>query len=378
MNSEDEKGFILEVDLEYPRHLHNSHQQFPLAPESFDITYQLLSEYAKQFVEPSYKSSKLCQTLLNKDKYVLHIEALRYYMAKGLKVSKVHRAVSFSQSPWLAKYISHNTELRKKASSEFEKDFYKLLNNSIYGKTLQNNRKHIDVRVVTSEKKCQKLTAKPQFKRFEIISDNVVLIELMKKNVVLDRPIYVGLSVLDLSKLHMYRFHYDVMLPRYGENLQLLFTDTDSLAYHIKTENLYQDYINLSEHFDLSNFKVSHPCFSSANKKVLGKFKDECADDAAIRFVGLRSKMYSLELLSEKSKQTAKGIPQRISRKRKIDEYEDVLVSKVARHEEFQAIQSKADSISTNTVHKISLALFDDKRIISLDGVSSVPYGFNP
>ena len=154
---DSKKGLILEVDLEYPKELHDLHNDYPLGPEKVKVTEDMLSDYCKKIAEKYGISvglvSKLIPTLGNKEKYVLHYRNLKLYMNLGLKVTKVHRVLKYDQSPWLKQYFDFNTEKRKNAKNAFEKDFFKLMNNSVFGKTMENIRKRVDVRLVTDEKK---------------------------------------------------------------------------------------------------------------------------------------------------------------------------------------------------------------------------------
>ena len=376
LGSEDGIGYALEVDLEYPEELHDDHADFPLAPEQMWIHHQDLSGYQKQFVPQTYYSKKLCQTLKDKTSYVLHWRNLKLYMELGMRVTALRRVMRFKESAWMAPYIMQNTELRKQATSTFHKDLFKLLNNSIFGKSMQNNRKQRQVELLTTEERAQKVVAKPHLKAWEALDESLVLAELKKPVVKLDRPIYVGFSVLELSKVHMYRFHYQVMRPLYRrENLRLLFTDTDSLCYLIKTPNMYGDMQRpeLKQHLDLSNFKPTHPCHDMSNAGVLGKFKDESPDQAIVRFCGLRPKMYSILTADQTTKARCKGVPRRL--KRKHDEYESCLQTKRAFTETYHRIHSTRHEIFTSEITKTSLCAFDDKRWLTTDGISSLPYG---
>lgn len=235
---EDSKnGLILEVDLKYPQDLHNFHNDYPLAPEKVKVTDSMLSNYSKRIADKYNISTglvyKLIPTLSNKEKYVLHYRNLQLYIDLGLKVSKVHRVLEFNQSPWLKQHTAFNTEKRKNAKNAFEKEFFKLMNNSVFGKTMENIRKRVDVRLVTDEKKLLKLTSKPTYVSCKIFNENLVAVHKIKETITLNRPAYVGMSILDLSKTLMYDFHYKYIKKNYGEKAMLLFTDTDSLTYEI-------------------------------------------------------------------------------------------------------------------------------------------------
>ena len=211
--ADGKKGLILEVDLEYPQELHELHNDYPLAPEKTKVSSGMLSEYCKKIADKYNISiglvNKLIPTLRDKEGYVLHYRNLQLYLDLGLKIKKVHRVLKFDQSPWLKQYINFNTEKRKHAKNSFEKDFFKLMNNSVFGKTVENLRKRVDVRLVTNEKKLDKLTSKPTYVSSKIFNKNLMAVHKIKETLTLNRPAYVGMCILDLSKTLMYDFHYN-------------------------------------------------------------------------------------------------------------------------------------------------------------------------
>ena len=177
-----------------------------------------------------------------------------------MKITHVHRGIKFEDSDWMKKYIDLNTKLRAQAKSDFEKDFFKLMNNSVFGKTMENIRNRVDISLVNSEKKAKKLAAKPSFKHCTIFSEHLCAIDMKKKNLEFNKPVYLGASILDLSKTLMYDFHYNYIKPKYNEKAKLLFTDTDSLAYEIDTKDFYKDISDdVVAKFDTSNFPTDHP-----------------------------------------------------------------------------------------------------------------------
>jgi len=182
------------------------------------------------------------------------------------------------------------------------------MNNSVFGKTMENLRNRMNVNLVNDQIKAKKLIASPTFKHLEIINSDLVMIHRLKSKVHQNKPIYTGFSILEIFKAHIYRFHYDVILPKYGLDCRLLFTDTDSFCYSIRTDDMCDDMNTLADHLDTSSYPEDHPLYSSQNAKVLGKFKDECNGIAPLEFVGLRSKMYSLLVSREQTKMTAKGV----------------------------------------------------------------------
>ncbi|KAK3731226.1 hypothetical protein QZH41_004694 [Actinostola sp. cb2023] len=317
------EGYILEVDLEYPKELHDLHNDYPLAPERQKVPQDWLSPYCHQLIEDLElnftPTEKLVPNLNDKTHYILHYRNLKQYLSLGMKLTKVHRVLGFDQSPWLKTYIDFNTEKRKHARNDFEKDFFKLMNNSVFGKTMENLRKRVSVRLVNTPKQLKKLTANPLFDYFRIFDENLVGVNMKKPTLYLNRPIYVGFCILDLSKVLMYDFHYHVIKQKYGNNATLLFTDTDSLCYNIQTEDIYEDMQQDHDLYDTSEYPRDHVLHSTVNKKVLGKMKDETHGLPIEEFVGLRPKMYSL-LFTENNKpiekKTAKGVAKHVTKHR--------------------------------------------------------------
>ena len=375
-----EKGVILEVDLEYPKELHNLHNDYPLAAESVRVNKNMLSDYCKKIATKYNRSTgqvhKLIPTLSNKEKYVLHYRNLQLYLDLGLKLKKIHRVLEFDQSPWLKQYIDFNTQKRTQAKNAFEKDFFKLMNNSVFGKTMENLRKRVDVRLVTNEKKLLKMASKPTFVFSKIFNENLVAVHKIKEVLTLNRPAYVGMCILDLSKTLMYDFHYNYIKQKYGDKAKLLFTDTDSLTYEIQTEDVYQDFWNDKDRFDNSDYPESSPYFDKTNKKVIGKFKDEAAGIPITEFVGLRSKMYSYIKDNKKVGKTAKGIKKNIIKNNiKHEDYKNVLINNKQIHHTMKTIRSSKHQLGSYEINKVSLSCFDDKRYIANDGINSFAYG---
>ena len=238
------KGLILEVDLEYPENRHVLHD-YPLAAEKINVNDDMLSNYRKN-IENKYnisidQVSKLIPILPDKEKYVLHYRNLQLYTDLGLKVKKVHRELEFNQSAWLKQHIDFNMENRTNAKSSSEKDFFKLINTSVFGKTMEYLRKRVDVKLVTNKDKLIELSAKPTFVSSKVFNVNLVAVHKIKETLTLKRPAYVGVCILDLSKTLIYDFRYYFIKQKYGTKAKLLFTDADSLTYEIEAEDVYQD-----------------------------------------------------------------------------------------------------------------------------------------
>ena len=283
-------GYILEVDLEYPSELHDLHSDYPLAPEKVEITQNMLSKYCSDIVdEYGIKIGcvyKLVPNLRNKGKYVVHYRNLQLYLSLGMKLTKVHRVLKFRQSDWLKKYINFNTHKRKNAANSFEKDFLKLMNNSVFGKTMENLRKRINVELINNEKDYVKCVSRPNLISQKVFSINFVAIHKIKPVLTLNKLIYVGFTILELSKSLMYEFYYNYI--QYKFDAKLLFTDADSLVYEIKTKDVYEDFYLDKDLFDFSNYPVKSTFFDPKNKKVIGKIKDELKGQIIDEFVGLK------------------------------------------------------------------------------------------
>ena len=380
MNVSDdaETGYILEVDLEYPAEIHDVHNDYPMAPEQKTIPISDLSEHSQKLRKDlgmkGKPNEKLIPNLNKKEKYVVHYRNLQQYVSHGLKVTKVHRVIMFQQSKWLAEYIDLNTEKRKAAKNPFEKDFYKLMNNAIFGKTMENVRKRINVELVHKEKRFKKLVAKPTFRNFKIFTEDLTAVQLFQSNLLLNKPIQVGFTVLELSKLLMYEFHYDYMKKNYPE-CRLLFTDTDSLCYDIPTDDIYKDMAKDADRFDTSDYPKDHFLHSTVNKKVLGKMKDECAGLPIQEFVGLRAKMYSLMYGDGKEKRTAKGITRACQRRMKHEQYKKSLFEGTQTNVVGHVIRSHDHEMFSEKVHKVALSPFDDKRYVLDDGCTTLAHG---
>ena len=254
----------------------------------------------------------------NKKKYVIHYENLKQYLSLGLKLTHIHRGIKFEESQWLEQYIALNTKLRNVAKNEFEKDFFKLMNNSVFGKTMENIRNRVDIELVNNKKPPEKLSAKPNFNHCNIFSEDLVAIHMKKTKLVFNKPVYLGICILDLSKTLIYDFHYNYIKRKYGDKAKLLLTDTDSSMYEIQTEYFYKDISkDVKYRFDTSNYPPDHPSGipSGLNKKVLGMFKDEANGKVIDEFVGLRAKLYPYKMQEDEESKKCKGLKNRWSKR---------------------------------------------------------------
>ena len=355
---------ILEVDLEYPENLHDLHNDYPFCPERVEC---------KNGVE------KLIPNLRNKTKYVIHYKNLIQCLKAGLKLKKIHRGIKFIESEWMKPYIEMNTNLRTKAKNNFEKDFFKLMNNSVFGKTMENIRNRVNVKLVNTEERLKKLSAKPNYKSCKIFNENLISVHMKKTSLTMNKPVYLGMCILDLSKTIMYDFHYNYIKPKYGAKAKLLFTDTDSFLYEIETEDFYKDISgDVKDRFDTSDYPENHPSGipTGINKKVLGMFKDEAAGKGIKEFVGLRAKLYSFIMEDGKENKRCKGVKKQVVESSITHEdYKTCLRTGKEQLRKQNILRSYEHEVFTEEINKIALSSIDDKRYILGDGIHTLAWG---
>ena len=310
-DEESDIGYLFVVDVEYPRNLHNLHSDLPFLPERMEIN----------------NCTKLVCNLYDKENYPVHALVLKPALNHGLKLTRIHRVVEFRQEYWLKPYIDMNTDLGKDAINDFEKDFFKLMNNSVFGKTMENVWNHRYIRVVTTEKRISILALEPNYHSTKYISKDLLIMEMKKTEVRMNKPVYLGQAILDISKTLMYEFWYDYIKPKFGDKARLCYMDTDSFIMHIRTEDFYKDVGDDVERlFYISNFneKDKRPLPIGKNKKVIGKFKDELGGMIMTEFCALRAKLYAFliddfsnedyeknKIINKKAKGTKKCIVKR-------------------------------------------------------------------
>ena len=271
-----------------------------------------------------------------------------------------------------------NTELRKLAKDDFEKDFFKLMNNAVFGKTMENIRKHRDINLVTTDKKRSKLVSEPNYHTINYISEDLSIIEMNKTKGKMNKPIYLGLSILEISKILMYEFWYDYMKPKYNDNIKLCYMGTDSFVMNFKTEDFHKDIANdVEKRFDTLNYEVNRPLTTGKNKKVIGLMKYELGGKIITEFVTLRPKTYSYLINDCKEDKKAKGTKKCvIKRMIKFNDYKNCLLKDEVILKSQQKFISKKHDVYTENINKIALSNNDDKRIVSSDKVTSYPYGY--
>ncbi|XP_066588118.1 uncharacterized protein [Prorops nasuta] len=272
-------GYILEIDLKYPQSIHNSHIDLP-----FCSTHDL---------SPVNSKHKLLTTLYDKKRYVIHIRMLKTCLKHGLQLDKIHRILQFKQKEWLRVCIELNTELRVKANNDFEKNLYKLMNNAVFGKTMVNVRNHVDVKLCTvwdGRYGANSYISKPNFHSRVIFNEILMAIKMNRLCVTINKPIYVGMSILDISKICLYDFHCNNMKTSFNDCAKILYMDTDSLIYEIKHFDIYETIKrDCRTMFDTSDYSTNNIYkIPLVNKEVPGLIKDENNGYIMKEFIGLR------------------------------------------------------------------------------------------
>ena len=353
------KGYILDVDIDYPSKLQNLHSDLPFLPERMVIN----------------NTKKLVCNLNDKKNYIVHINVLKQALDHGLKLKEVHRVIEFEQEAWLKEYIDVNTELRKKANNDFEKEFFKLMNNAVFGKNMENVRKHRDIKLVKSDKKRNKLVSEPNFHTMKLIDNNLAIIEMKKVKVKMNKPIYLGLSILGISKITMYEFWYDYVKIKYQDKARLCYMDTDSFVVNIKTKDFYKDISqDVNKRFDTSSYTFDRPLPTGINKKVIGLMKDELGGDIITEFVALRPKAYSYVTNNVIEMKKAKGTKKCVVNK--MLRFEKCLFDNGKVLKSQQRFKSENHNVYTENINKIALSCDDDKRIVTSDRITSYTYDY--
>ena len=240
---------------------------------------------------------------------------------------------------------------------------------------MENIRKHRDIKLVTTDKKRSKLVSEPNYHTINLISEDLSIIEMKKTKVKMNKSIYLGLSILEISKTLMYEFWYDYVKPKYYDNFKLCYMDRDSFITNIKTNDFYENIANdVENRFDTSNYEVNRPLPMGNNKKVIGLIKDELGGKIITEFVTLRPKPYSFLTVDWlKAKGTKKCV---IKKMIKFNDYKKCLLNDEVILKSQQRFISKKHDVCTENINKIALSNNDDKRIVSWNKISRYPYGY--
>lgn len=390
-----EYGYFVICDLEYPPEIHDRTAQFPLAPEPLSANISLFTPYMNQQWSRLTElrgtgtkfsgTEKLMLTQFNKQEYGIHFSLLQFYLKLGLKITKIHNVVAFRQEAIFEDYISRNSSRRKEATNDFQKDFWKLMNNSLFGKTMEDVRKRVNLRLATNAKRCEQLVRKPEHIGFQIFTEHLSAHTLAKTKVELCKPIYIGQCVLDISKLIMYRLWYETLAPEIisslspGASLEICASDTDSFFLDVKNldvPNVLLPYLKDKGVLDTSNYPMDHLLYSSKYKAQLGCIKDESAGGLILEAIFLKPKLYSLlGSLPEQSKKRAKSIAKAVLKNEVSHmDYLDAYVQQTEKSAICRRIGSKRQQVYTVATYKRALSFFDDKRSWVTEN-TSLPFG---
>ena len=345
-------------------------------------------------------------------------------MKLGIKITKVHKILTFEEKPFLKDYIDLNTNLRKHSKNDLEKDLFKLMNNAIFGKSMENVLNRSNIKLINNDpEKLLKLIRQPNFQNAYQISNKLCLVESKPIKTIFNKPIYLGSVILETSKLHMYQFWYDHLKEKYNNKVELIYTDTDSFIIQVETDNIYKDMLENKNLYDFSDYPINHLNYDITNKKVLMKYKDELKSKIITEFIGLKPKMYSFDyidnnnilnkcnkcgksivlkcnevceydeynniIINENDKRIVlkydeynnivlnnnihKGIKKSISLKH--DEYKRSLYKEELIYKEFYNLQLNKQNIYLDKIKKIALNPFESKRYW-IDNINSLPYGY--
>ena len=384
LQSDDQPiGYIIEADLVFPESCHDLLDELPLAPDHVKVTFDKMSPFS-QTIHTNIKGpgaaqrfcqEKLVTSLEPKRRYCLHYLTLQFYLTLGVKLLKVHSVIRFKQSDFLKQYINFISDKRANAKSGFKKRLFKLLANSLYGKFIQDVRKYSQVRFATSEEELHKYASSPYFMNATILKDDVIICNMRNEILKLNKAYAVGFSILELSKLYMYKIWYEIIKPRFRHNVELVLTDTDSFIVHINNFNKAKVYDMLKDIMDFSNLDPNNPFYSKCKEKIPGYFKDEFPKANIMEVVGVRSKCYYID--SDQSNHVVcKGISKNTSQQFPLNLYKQCVYSMntSVRTSSSTIRNTKKRIILTETITKQAFASPDEKRY-QLCHIHSVPYG---
>ena len=387
IEDDDDTGYILECDFEFPESVHDRLKDFVPLLEKMEVAPAHWSPYMmKQFAKTckpfKAEPEKLTSHFGPRRHYVIHYVHLKLCLELGINLKRIHRVLAFTQSTWMAPYIDECTRQRQLASSSFESNYWKGLVCSCYGKTVEDVTKRAKVSLITSRLQFLRASRKLNFKSFNIYDPHFAGMVMKQQIIYMNKPIQVGYTVLEIAKAHMTRFYHLTLKKKLGDDLTLAYTDTDSFVLELKnqTKSFTEFMYHHKKYFDLSNLPENSPYYWSGNKRVPGTFKNECPYRVITRFVALRSKVYCMEFDDQEQKDELrlKGLPKVVTKQLTFEDYYRTLfnsmdVDKPKRHS-YHAIRSKKQHVYTIKEQKVGLSSWDSKRYILDDGFTTLPY----
>jgi hypothetical protein len=382
-------GYILEVDLIYPEHLHLAHHSFPLAPEQQHITAADLSPYAaavlrelKGSAASRHKSQKLTATFRERKNYVVHGANLKYYIQNGMKLSAVHRGITFRQKRFLESFINMCTEKRRSSPTKAESDLWKLIVNSLYGKSIENTDKRMDCKFNFGGRMVDQRIRCPSFKGAVICDEDLSVTFHKKREVRMVQFWAWGFTVLDLSKLIMQRLFYNVLRPAFDNKVSVLMSDTDSFCLLVGQSPVNKGLAAIAEHMDFSNYPPDHPMFDDSKKNQLGLLKNETPGNLPItRFAGVKPKSYALVTMGAENTAArevfhnrAKGVKKGVQKSLTFDDYKwTVLGAQNVNVVQYGMVAKNYVNRVLRT-EKVAFSSFYDQRY-ALCPIHTCPYG---
>jgi len=380
MEDEGEYGAIFEIDCEYPEELHVLHNDLPFVHRKMKITRDMLSkansDYLKRTGTPMRSTECLVGTFYKKENVIMHYRELKQAIKYGLKVTKIHRALQFRQSPFLRDFIGGCViQRRNSEKGSFQQKFWKLMINSLYGKLIENVRKYTDFRFAQTDFYAEKYGSKRNIKCRTIYDENLVGYEIYKSNVKLNKPIFAGSAVLGISKTYLYDFFYGVIKELYGNKARLMYYDTDSMILHIQTDDVYADLKENSSFFDFSSLPKDHRAYSDENRMIPGKWKDETGGRIIKSVAALCAKRYIIEYMDGSNHTRVAGVKGSTVAKLKMDDFKNAMNGEVLPLTS-NYIRSKDHNVYNITeTRKNGLGEIDIKRYVYKNGLDSLAYG---
>ena len=385
LNTQDcsNTGYVLIVDLIYPDNIKYKSKNFPFCPENKTIDPVNYTEYMKEHEpKPHRPTSKLICDQSDKEYYIVHYRNLKFYIRMGMIIKKLHRIVSFDQSPWLAKYIDYNTKKRAEADSDFMKDYHTNLISSFFEKIMEDVRNRIKNEFVknTNERKILQFQSRLDFNGIRKSYQDYDTYTFKSNIIKMEKPIYLGFCILELSKLLMYETYYDKLQKYFGiDGIQIHYQDTDAFIMSVMTMDIVYDLNKLQEQykiFDFSNLNKEHKLFSNEFKKIPGYLKLETPKSIYIdKFVCLRSKCYAYISQLDDYENKFKGIIKGYKKETLFDQYYKCLMNQTYNKtcEQF-CIRSHDHNMYLQQITKKSLSPFDDKRKY-INNIQSIAWG---